>query len=105
MHEVLLGDLQIGGAIVATSVGPSHLPATIDLATTEPMLLTRTGREYALRTAITDLPSTVDSQFDHVIIDCPPSLGVLTVNGLTAAADLLIHSSARPCPIAAWVNC
>jgi chromosome partitioning protein len=54
------------------------------------MLLTRTGREYALRTALTDLSFTVDEPFDHVIIDCPPSLGVLTINGLTAATDLLI---------------
>jgi len=90
VHEVLLGDLAIGDAIVATADGPSLLPATIDLATTESMLLTRTGREYALRTALTDLSSTVDEPFDHVIIDCPPSLGVLTINGLTAATDLLI---------------
>jgi len=90
VHEVLLGDLAIGDAIVATADGPSLLPATIDLATTESMLLTRTGREYALRTALNDLSSTVDEPFDHVIIDCPPSLGVLTINGLTAATDLLI---------------
>jgi chromosome partitioning protein len=90
VHEVLLGDRAIGDAIVATADGPSLLPATIDLATTESMLLTRTGREYALRTALTDLSSTVDEPFDHVIIDCPPSLGVLTINGLTAATDLLI---------------
>lgn len=70
VHEVLLGDLAIGDAIVATADGPSLLPATIDLATTESMLLTRTGREYALRTALTDLSSTVDEPFDHVIIDC-----------------------------------
>jgi chromosome partitioning protein len=90
VHEVLLGELPIAEGIVATSDGPSLLPATIDLATTESMLLTRTGREYALRTAIADLPSTLDEHFDHVLIDCPPSLGVLTVNGLTAATDLLI---------------
>lgn len=90
VHEVLLGDLPIGEAIVGTAEGPSLLPATIDLATTESMLLTRTGREYALRIAIADLPSAAEEQFDHVLIDCPPSLGVLTVNGLTAASDLLI---------------
>ena len=90
VHDVLLGETVIGEAIVTTTDGPSLLPATIDLATTESMLLTRTGREYALRIAIDGLASTVDEQFDHIVIDCPPSLGVLTVNGLTAASDLLI---------------
>lgn len=90
VHEVLLGELLIDEAIVATSDGPALLPATIDLATTESMLLTRTGREYALRLAIADLQSTVEGGYDHIVIDCPPSLGVLTVNGLTAAAELLI---------------
>jgi len=90
VHDVLLGETAIGEAIVTTTDGPSLLPATIDLATTESMLLTRTGREYALRMAIDGLASTVDEQFDHIVIDCPPSLGVLTVNGLTAASDLLI---------------
>ncbi len=89
VHEVLLGELPIGDAIVRTSDGPALLPATIDLATTESMLLTRTGREYALRLALADR-TAIEDQFDHVLIDCPPSLGVLTVNGLTAAAHLLI---------------
>lgn len=90
VHDVLLGELPIGQAIVDTADGPSLLPATIDLATTESMLLTRTGREYGLRMAIADLSSTEDGHFDHILIDCPPSLGVLTVNALTAASDLLI---------------
>lgn len=90
VHEVLLGEVPIGEAIVPTADGPALLPATIDLATTESLLLTRTGREYALRSGLAVLPSTVDESFDHVIIDCPPSLGVLTVNGLTAATELLI---------------
>jgi len=90
VHEVLLQQLPINEAIVSTADGPSLLPATIDLATSEAMLLTRTGREYALRMAIADLAPTKAGRFDHIVIDCPPSLGVLTVNGLTAAADLLI---------------
>ena len=50
------------------------------------MLLSRTGREHALRLALEDL----DTDYDYVLIDCPPSLGVLTINGLTAADEVLI---------------
>jgi chromosome partitioning protein len=50
------------------------------------MLLMRAGREYALKRALAKL----SDQFDVVIIDCPPSLGVLTINGLTAAEAVLI---------------
>jgi chromosome partitioning protein len=50
------------------------------------MLLMRAGREYALKRALAKL----DSEFDVVIIDCPPSLGVLTLNGLTAADDVIV---------------
>jgi chromosome partitioning protein len=49
-------------------------------------LLTKTGREYVLRKAL----SKVASNYDRVLIDCPPSLGILTINGLTAADEVLI---------------
>jgi chromosome partitioning protein len=64
----------------------SLLPATIDLAGSEIHLLTRTGREHVLGRALATLPDI----FDTVLIDCPPSLGVLTVNGLTAAGAVLV---------------
>ena len=62
------------------------LPANIDLAGAEAMLLMRAGREYALKRAL----AKVRDRFDVVIIDCPPSLGVLTLNGLTAADDVIV---------------
>lgn len=62
------------------------LPSTIDLAGAELHLLTKTGREYVLRKAL----SKVIDNYDRVLIDCPPSLGILTINGLTAADDVLI---------------
>jgi chromosome partitioning protein len=62
------------------------LPANIDLAGAEAMLLMRAGREYALKRALAKLAD----QFDVVIIDCPPSLGVLTLNGLTAADEVIV---------------
>lgn len=66
--------------------GLDLLPATIDLAGSEVHLLTRTGREHVLERAL----QPVLSEYDLVLIDCPPSLGVLTINGLTAADAVLI---------------
>jgi chromosome partitioning protein len=61
-------------------------PASIDLAGAEVHLLTRTGREHVLARAL----QPVLPEHDIVLIDCPPSLGVLTINGLTAADLVLI---------------
>jgi chromosome partitioning protein len=86
VHEVLLGDVEPAAALVDTEEGMTLMPANIDLAGAEAMLLMRAGREYALRRALTK----VRDEFDVVIIDCPPSLGVLTLNGLTAADDVIV---------------
>lgn len=85
IHEVLLGDVEPSAALVSTSEGMTLLPANIDLAGAEAMLLMRAGREYALKRALAKV-----GDFDVVIIDCPPSLGVLTLNGLTAADDVIV---------------
>jgi chromosome partitioning protein len=61
-------------------------PANIDLSGAEVALLTRTGREYMLRAELDDLRDT----YDTILLDCPPSLGVLTLNGLTAADRVVI---------------
>lgn len=106
IHEVLLGDVEPSTALVTTPEGMTLLPANIDLAGAEAMLLMRAGREYALKRALAKLaagagrPATsdgagrsatsADGDFDVVIIDCPPSLGVLTLNGLTAADDVIV---------------
>ncbi len=86
MHDVLLGRVDVRLVITPTDEGPDLLPATIDLAGTEAHLLTRTGREYVLRTALEE----VEGDYDDILIDCSPSLGVLTVNALTAADSVLI---------------
>jgi chromosome partitioning protein len=86
MHDVLLGRVDARLVVAGTEEGPDLLPATIDLAGTEAHLLTRTGREFALRSALEDL----GDDYDVVLIDCSPSLGVLTVNALTAAGEVLI---------------
>lgn len=86
VHDVLLGRISTAMAIKPTADGPDLLPATIDLAGCEAMLLTRTGREYVLRAAIDE----VREDYDVVLLDCAPSLGVLTLNALTAADAVMI---------------
>lgn len=66
--------------------GLTLAPATIDLAGAEVHLLSRTGREQVLSKALQE----VSESYDVVLIDCPPSLGVLTINGLTAGNYVLI---------------
>jgi len=84
-HDVMLGRASAAEAIV--TVGDLDLlPSTIDLAGAELHLLSRTGREYVLRRALEPLLR----DYDVVLIDCPPSLGILTINGLTAAHEVLI---------------
>lgn len=87
VHEVLLGDVEPEAVLVDTPEGMSLLPANIDLAGAEAMLLMRAGREYALKRALEKMS---EDPFDIVLIDCPPSLGVLTLNGLTAAGEVIV---------------
>ena len=89
VHEVLLGEVEPEAAVIQTSEGMTLLPANIDLAGAEAMLLMRAGREYALKRVLAKLAAG-EHPFDIVIIDCPPSLGVLTLNGLTAADDVIV---------------
>jgi chromosome partitioning protein len=86
IHDVLLGRVGAAMAIQPTEDGVDLLPATIELAGTEAALLSKPGREYVLRTAL----SEVSAAYDAVLIDCSPSLGVLTLNALTAADEVVI---------------
>lgn len=86
LHDVLLERVSAGMVLRPTDDGMDLLPATIDLAGTEAHLLTKTGREHALRLALED----VVTDYGYVLFDCSPSLGVLTINALTAADEVLI---------------
>lgn len=85
LHDVMLGRAKAADAVVDAG-RVRVLPANIELAGAEVHLLTRTGREQVLRRALEPALTEIDT----VLIDCPPSLGVLTVNGLTAADAVLI---------------
>src|ERR1700729_1191650 len=88
LHDVLLRRAQLADVVKTVPDVPNLdlAPATIDLAGAEVHLLTRTGREHVLAQAL--LPVLDD--YHAVLIDCPPSLGVLTINGLTAAEAVIV---------------
>ncbi|HEU4676719.1 MAG TPA: ParA family protein [Motilibacteraceae bacterium] len=92
VHDVLMGRVPAAMAVQRTEDGVDLLPATIDLAGTEAQLLARPGREYVLRTALEDLrdASPAEDSYDVVLLDCSPSLGVLTLNALTAAHEVVV---------------
>ncbi|QPC47923.1 ParA family protein [Mangrovibacillus cuniculi] len=87
IYDVLVDDVEIKDVILPTAVpGLSAVPATIQLAGAEIELVPTISREVRLKRSI----EQVKDQYDYIIIDCPPSLGLLTINSLTASDAVLI---------------
>ena len=92
IYGVLLSDEPLGAAIVQTGVPNLDLvPATIQLAGAEIELVSTLSRETRLRRALV----AVAGQYEYVLIDCPPSLGLLTLNALAAATEVMIPVQAE----------
>ncbi len=91
IHDVLLGQRALDEVVVACDDGVDLAPSTIDLAGAEAVLLGRPAREFVLR----EILEPARRHYDVVLLDCSPSLGVLTLNALTAATALIIPMPAE----------
>jgi chromosome partitioning protein len=88
VYDVVVSEADIMRAIVPTPVERLHaVPATIDLAGAEIELVSQFSRESRLKKAIEPVSEGV---YDFILLDCPPSLGLLTINALTAAEELIV---------------
>ncbi|PIZ04797.1 MAG: chromosome partitioning protein [Gammaproteobacteria bacterium CG_4_10_14_0_8_um_filter_38_16] len=86
LNDVLLGTKKITEALTITQWGFPLLPANGDLTVAEVRLLQIEGREQKLKEALNE----IKAQYDFIIIDCPPSLNMLTVNALVASDSVLV---------------
>ncbi len=87
IYDVLINDVPIEKVIVETETPGLHLvPARLDLAGADIELMSMMSRETKLKQAL----KRIENDYDFVIIDCPPSLGLLTVNVLTAAQYVIL---------------
>jgi len=86
-YELLSGEAVLGEAVLPTGIpGLEIVPASVELTGAELELVTEEGREYRLRRAL----EAASASYDFILIDCPPSLGLLTLNALTAAQAVLV---------------
>ncbi|MDA7423405.1 ParA family protein [Thalassococcus lentus] len=89
-YELLLEDVDLQEVIVPTMMdGLSLIPATVDLSSADMELISNEKRSFLLHDALRQ-PQIDGFQFDYILIDCPPSLNLLTVNAMVAADSVLV---------------
>lgn len=87
VYQALTGEMTLQETVMSTELELLHIvPATEDLAGAGIELVDVENREYRLRNALDD----IKNKYDHILIDCPPSLGLLTVNSLVAADTVMV---------------
>ncbi len=86
-YDVLINSIDAQNAIVGTMIDTLDvLPANIDLVGAEVELVSRMAREHILKNAL----KNIREKYDYIFMDCPPSLGLITINALTAADKILV---------------
>ncbi len=92
VYDVLIDEFPLADIIQVSPESPNLLcaPSTIHLAGAEIELVSQVAREHRLRVAVDDYLEKNPGELDFILIDCPPSLGLLTINAFTAAGELLI---------------
>jgi chromosome partitioning protein len=92
VYDVLLGGRPLADVAYTADFAPSLrcVPATLDLAGADIELTSQVAREYRLQRALNSFLAESGAELDYVFIDCPPSLGLLTLNALVAGREVLI---------------
>jgi len=91
-YEVLMGEAKLADVVLETAVPRLHIaPSILDLSGLELEVANERDRSYRLRNAILSLPAANSAEgFDYVLVDCPPSLNLLTINAMAAADSILV---------------
>jgi chromosome partitioning protein len=92
VYDVIVGETPMAEVVQSSPEFPTLdcVPATIHLAGAEIELVSLVAREQRLRTALKTYLESVEDRYDYVFIDCPPSIGLLTINAFVAATEVLI---------------
>src|SRR5262247_102057 len=90
-YDVLMGDVALRDAIQPTAVPRLHIcPATMDLSGFELEVAQEKDRAFRLRRALATLNAGADNAYGYVLVDCPPSLNLVTINAMAAASSILV---------------